>query len=647
MAIGIVSTQLWPQHVTARLGASRHGTRARMPFMASVFASLIGVVVIALCGAAPTAGAPANASATPPASAPRRSSAESGSNAGASGNGTTRLFERFDLDGDNLLNEREVAALLRQLKIQSSTTRSAQGSKAGAASTGHGAGSSASGSGSSSGSSAQQGGGTGGREKGMHDVSLDGETISVGDSEFELLFKQLSNLKHTRDPSKDPRMSLQEDIVFIRDLMYTLAAAVVGGALVSYAKQPSLIGFLVGGMMIGPGGLNAITELVEMETLASVGIALILFSLGIEFSMAEILAVKRVALYGGFMSMLLTVALSIVVVPLLALADNFQEAIVVGLAVWLSSTAVVLQCTSPSDDQRTETARQQPRASSGGAGGGGGGGGGGGCNGVMGSDFATEEAVDGFDAAKSRRVMFALLIFQDVAIGMIIAILPALRGSLSTFTDQVLGSFLRLSVFVVLSLLVAEFLLPLYLEALDRARSNVIFTLGVIVFCLLFAYISERLGLAIELGAFAAGVTISESKHRERVDHAIRNIKDMFASIFFVCIGLMIHWRYFYLNFVRVILMLVFIICSKTLAMGIVIQLFGQLSSRTAWAAALALSQAGEFTFVIASKAQALQLFSGADLRVLNGATALSMLLTPGLVRMARRMAPVKTYSGI
>uniref|UniRef100_A0A7S1TLZ0 EF-hand domain-containing protein n=2 Tax=Erythrolobus australicus TaxID=1077150 RepID=A0A7S1TLZ0_9RHOD len=589
--------------------------------------------------------------------------------AGGGNRSTSRLFKRFDQDGDDLLNEKEVAALLKSLKSTSSlgSPPTIGGMSAVNAGAGFPGGVST---------------GTRERERGTHDVSLDGETLSVGDSEFELLFRQLSNLKHTRDPSKDPRVSLQEDITFIKDLVVVFLAATIGGALSAQVRFPPLVGFLVGGMVVGPGGLNLVTELVEMETLASVGIALVLFSLGCEFSVSELLSVKRVAIYGGVISMAMIVILCAGLTPLLSLTDNVREGIVVGLAISLSSTAVVLQCISiPGHDANGTSANAQsacaatahesivpiPHAHS---------------PVLMGNNSSAKSLANVYgqnypmsargnelsaesshsfeqvsaggpgnveltlDSPKARKVMLALLIFQDVAIGLIVAVLPALKGTMSSFVEDVVGSALRLCVFMILSLLVAEFVLPWILERIDRTRSESLFTISSVLFCLLVAYVSEELGLAIELGAFSAGIMVSESRFRDRVEHSVRSVQDVFAGVFFVAIGMMIHWRYFYLNFFRVVLMLMFILASKCFAMSTVIYLFGSLPTRAAVGAGLALSQAGEFTFVIASKAQALQMFSGPDLRVLNGATALSMLLTPFLVRYARSVARTRAHSG-
>mmetsp|Transcript_13210 Transcript_13210/g.26811 ORF Transcript_13210/g.26811 Transcript_13210/m.26811 type:complete len:493 (-) Transcript_13210:29-1507(-) len=462
----------------------------------------------------------------------------------------------------------------------------------------------------------------------LHDVTVDGESLYVDEHDFELLFKQLSNLKLPKDPSKDPRMSLQEDIVFIQDLVIVIMAAAAGGIAASHFHQPPLIGFIIGGMVVGPGGLGAVTELVEMETLASLGIAFLLFSLGLEFSVSELQSVRRVALFGGLLSMIGIVAISAFVVYSVNLVNSLPEGIALGFAVSLSSTAVVLQCLNIGGNHSTTDSDEKNRKKS--------------PTEVDESlPMSVEEGRHGdipFDSTKCRKVMLAILVFQDVTIGLILALLPTLRGSASAFAEELLGSSLRLGCFGVLSLAMAEFVIPVVLERLDRSRSNDLFTLGVVVLCLLIAYLSERLGLAIELGAFAAGIMMSESRLKERVESSLETIRDLFSAIFFVAIGMMIHWRYFYMNLFKMTLLLVIVLGVKWFVMTLAVYLFGDLSLRTALACGLSIAQAGEFTFVVASKGQSLQLFSVGGARMLNGATAVSMLLTPLLIRYARRL---------
>lgn len=485
------------------------------------------------------------------------------------------------------------------------------------------------------------------RPTGTHDISIDGETFSVGAGEFDMLFKQLSNLKQTKDPSKDPRMTLQEDIIFVKDLVLVFLAATMGGVIATNFRQPPLIGFLLGGMVIGPGGLGVVTELVEVETLASLGIAFLLFSLGIEFSISELQGVRKVVVVGGVTSTVGVVVGTGFFSFVLTLVKSIPEAVALGLAVSLSSTAVVLQCLPGSGH---------------GHGGGHGGGHGSGHGGSYGEGSGSGEAGDdkyghelgspnesqnmsmavknaqgSFDAPRSRKVMLGLLVFQDVMIGLILALLPTLQGSVGQFLEEFLSAMLRLGCFVMLSLIFAEFMLPALSERLDAAKSQEVFTIGIVVFCLAMSYLSEELGLAIELGAFAAGIMLSESRHKARVEDTISSVRSVFSAIFFISVGMMIHWRYFYQGFFKMAVLLVVILGIKTLVMGVVICALGSLPIKTAMACGSAIAQAGEFTFVIASKGQALQLFSASEARMINGATALSMLVTPYIIRYARK----------
>lgn len=538
----------------------------------------------------------------------------------------SRLFEHFDLDNDGLLNEKEVAALLKLLtKKRKDDTNSPQTD----------------------------------RPVGTHDISIDGETISVGQNDFDLLFKQLSNLKQTKDPSKDPRMTLQEDIVFVKDLVIVFLAATIGGVIATNFRQPPLIGFLLGGMTVGPGGFGIVTELVEVETLASLGISFLLFSLGIEFSISELHGVRRVVLLGGLSSTLGVVIITAAFSLILTLVGSIPEAVALGLAVSLSSTAVVLQClpsqqhgssqssarpshpnsinhaaknpSSPSNDQsdsQADMAKYDNPVSANG-------------------ENTSKTPTYAFDSLRSRKVMLGLLVFQDVMIGLILALLPTLRGSLAQFLEEFLSAVLRLGCFVTLSLILAEFVLPVLSELLDAARSQEVFTIGCVVFCLAMSYLSEEMGLAIELGAFAAGIMLSESRFKVRVEDSIQSIRNIFSAVFFVSVGMMIHWRYFYQNFLKMAILLVVILASKTLVMGVVIFALGPLPIRTAIACGSAIAQAGEFTFVVASKGQALQLFSASEARMINGATALSMLATPYIIRYARKFTTGKSNGSL
>mmetsp|Transcript_38626 Transcript_38626/g.152503 ORF Transcript_38626/g.152503 Transcript_38626/m.152503 type:complete len:366 (+) Transcript_38626:839-1936(+) len=356
-------------------------------------------------------------------------------------------------------------------------------------------------------------------------------------------------------------------------------------------------------MLIGPGCLGLVTELVEMETLASLGIAFLLFSLGTEFSLTELQRAKRVAVFGGLTSMFGVSVLTGTLARATGLVKSLPTAIALGLALSLSSTAIVLQCLPKQDSLPTETADGEIT----------------------------------IDDPKARKVVLALLVIQDIMIGLILALLPTLNGTPSEFTKEFMSAFLRLGIFVVLSLIVAEYVLPYALDRLDKSQSQEIFTLGIVGTCLIISYVSERLGLAIELGAFVAGIMMSESKYRDRVEHSVDSIRDVFTSIFFVTIGMMIHFSYFYANFLRMFALLVIIFAVKGFVMTATCYLFGDLPFRASLASGLAISQAGEFTFVVASTGQSLQLFSTSETRMINGATALSMLLTPFLITYMRR----------
>lgn len=352
-----------------------------------------------------------------------------------------------------------------------------------------------------------------------------------------------------------------------------------------------------------------------------------LFALGIEFSISELQGVRRVVIVGGLSSMISIVFFCGLLSQFLGLVRTVPEAIALGLAVSLSSTAVVLQCLpsfGPLDSRNkysssTSDRIAEPRSL---------------------SEDPTALGIFSFDSPRSRKVMLGLLVFQTI--GLILALLPTLRGSFNEFLEECISALLRLGCFITLSLILGEFLLPLLVEPLEAAKSQEVFTIGCVVFCLAMSYVTERMGLAIELGAFSAGLLLSESHHKLRIEESVSSVRSVFSAVFFVSEGMMTHWQYFYQNFMKMAILLVIIPSVKSLVMGAILFFLSGIPLRIALACGASIAQAGEFTFVVTSKCQALQLFSAAEARMLNEATALSMLVTPYVIRLCRKWTRTK-----
>ncbi|PLZ52439.1 cation:proton antiporter, partial [Fischerella thermalis] len=263
---------------------------------------------------------------------------------------------------------------------------------------------------------------------------------------------------------------MQEDFRLIVDLVSVLAVAACGGLLAALLRQPVLLGYLIGGIVIGPTGLGLIKELIQVETLAQFGVAFLLFALGVEFSFAELKKVKAIALGGGGLQITLTIAVTVIVCGLTGFWGALPaKGVFLGAILSLSSTAVVLKCLMERNE--TETPHGQ--------------------------------------------VMLGILVVQDLALGLMLAVLPALHQPGESIVMAVLTALVRIGLFAGGAVIAGKWIIPPLLRMLARTESQELFLLGVVALCLGIALLTEYLGLSIEMGAFVAGLMISEVEYAD------------------------------------------------------------------------------------------------------------------------------------
>ena len=253
------------------------------------------------------------------------------------------------------------------------------------------------------------------------------------------------------------------DLRLIIDLVTVLMAAALGGLLSARLKLPVLLGYILGGMVVGPKGLGLIKEIVQVETLAQLGAAFLLFGLGVEFSLAELRKVQTIALGGGTLQILITVGITTVVSLLIGWVATPVQGIFLGCILSLSSTAVVLR--SLAERNEMETVHGQ--------------------------------------------VSLGILIVQDIALGLMLAVLPAL-DSPQAVGQAVLRALLVTALFAGAAIAFGRWCIPSLLRWVASTESKELFLLCVVVLCLGIALVTESLGLSIEMGAFVAGLMISE-----------------------------------------------------------------------------------------------------------------------------------------
>lgn len=384
---------------------------------------------------------------------------------------------------------------------------------------------------------------------------------------------------------------MQEDFRLIVDLVVVLAAAAGGGLLAALLRQPVLLGYLMGGAIVGPAGLGLVKELIQVETLAQFGAAFLLFALGVEFSFSELKKVQAISLGGGTLQILSTIGVTALISIGVGWVTTPAQGIFLGSILSLSSTAVVLK--SLMERNETET----PHG----------------------------------------RVMLGILVVQDLALGLMLAVLPALDRPSEEIGIAVGLALLKTLMIAGGAIAAGIWVIPRLLRLLARTESRELFLLGVVALCLGIALLTEYLGLSIEMGAFIAGLMISEAEYADQTLAYVEPIRDIFASLFFAAVGMLIDPMFIWVNLELILGLVALTFVGKFLIVAPLVRIF-RYPLRTAIIAGLGLAQIGEFSFVLASKGQALGLVSRRVYLLILGTTAVTLLFTPFVLRFVPRL---------
>ncbi|KAJ0968663.1 hypothetical protein J5N97_025580 [Dioscorea zingiberensis] len=377
---------------------------------------------------------------------------------------------------------------------------------------------------------------------------------------------------------------LQVDLRLISDLVVVIVSATIGGITFSCVGQPVIVGYLLAGSLIGPGGLNFINEMVQVETVAQFGVVFLLFALGLEFSLTKLKVVGPVAVLGGLLQIIIFMLLCGLTAMLCG--ANLSEGIFVGSFLSMSSTAVV-------------------------------------------SKFLVEKSSTN---ALHGQVTVGTLILQDCAVGLLFALLPILGGSSGLFHGimSMAKLLLVLSIFMSVASMLSWSFVPRFLKLMVRlsSQTNELYQLAGVAFCLSLAWCSDKLGLSLELGAFVAGVMISTTDFAQHTLEQVEAIRNLFAALFLASIGMLIHVQFLW-NHVDILLAsVILVVVVKTVVVTVVVKAFGY-GIRTSILVGLSLAQIGEFAFVLLSRASNLHLVEGKMYLLLLGTTALSLVTTP------------------
>jgi monovalent cation:H+ antiporter-2, CPA2 family len=371
----------------------------------------------------------------------------------------------------------------------------------------------------------------------------------------------------------------------LRELILTYALALVLIVALARLRMPPVVALIATGAIAGPGGIRIVRTQEDVQMLAEVGIVLLLFTVGLDFSLGDFRRVWRRVVGAGILQIGVTAA--VVVAIIVAGTDRpIPLGVFAGLFVALSSTAIVIK------------------------------------------ELAGRNQLD----APHGRLVVGILLFQDLCVVALLLLVPILSGQ--TPLDAVPLAIGRALLAMAAVFLVSRFALPLLLGAVARSGRREAFSLAVVVASVGTGWISSLLGTSMALGAFLGGLVLAESEFSHQAHAEIRPIRDLLASLFFVSLGMLIDGAFLASHWPAVIALAGFILLLKAGAAAAALRLVAT-PPRVAVAAAVALSQVGEFSFVFGRSGVDAGLVSASDWQTLLAASIATMIVTPALIGVA------------
>lgn len=371
-------------------------------------------------------------------------------------------------------------------------------------------------------------------------------------------------------------------------IIFGLSAAVI--FVCHRLRIPVIVGYLLTGVLAGPYGFGLVGEIEAVRTLAEVGIVSLLFTIGLEFSFRNLLQFKRSILLGGSLQLLLTIAAVAMIAHRLGHPPG--EAVYIGCLISLSSTAIVLKLLQ----ERAEV--ETPQGGT----------------------------------------ILGILIFQDIIVVPMILLTPFLAGASGGKYEDLLILLAEEIGIVLLVIVAAKWIIPRLFFRITQTRNRELFLISVIVLCLSVAWLTYAVGLSLALGAFLAGLVISESEYGHQALANILPFRDVFTSFFFVSIGMLLNLGFLLQHLGNLLTIALGVLLLKTLTAAMASAWIG-LPLRAVILVGMSLGQVGEFSFILSDVGTRYGLLAGDQYQIFLAISVLTMMMTPFVVAMAPRAA--------
>jgi CPA2 family monovalent cation:H+ antiporter-2 len=382
---------------------------------------------------------------------------------------------------------------------------------------------------------------------------------------------------------------MPHDLPLLKDLLLLLLASVPIAFIFHRLRLPTIVGFMITGVLIGPYGLGLIEDAQAIEVLAEIGVVLLLFTIGLEFSLRRIIEMKRLVMLGGGLQVILTTLLATGIAYLVG--RPVYQAVFFGFLFALSSTAIVLK------------------------------------------SYIDRAEID----APHGRAGVGILLFQDLSIVPMMLMIPILSGREGTSAGRIALTIGIAVAAIAVIIFTARTVVPYLLYHVVRLRSPEVFIISVVLLSIGTSWLTSQFGLSLALGAFIAGMVLSESEYSHQIVADILPFRDVFNSLFFISIGMLLSLSALAADLLTVLAWVGALTLGKALIVLAVVRLLGY-SLRVSMMTAIGLAQVGEFSFILAKAGLPEGLLSSVDYNRFLAASILSMIAAPFLIKAAPRI---------
>jgi len=380
------------------------------------------------------------------------------------------------------------------------------------------------------------------------------------------------------------------EIPLLKEIVVVLGISIVIILAFQKLKVPSILGFLFAGIIVGPSAFNLLSSSHEVELLSEIGIIFLLFIIGIELSFSGLMKIKKTVFIGGGLQVGGTILVTALVA--MALGVEINTAVFLGFLISLSSTAIVVKMLQEKGEIKSPHGK----------------------------------------------VALGILIFQDIIVVPMMLLTPILAGKSDNIGETLLILLAKLIGVGIVVFVLQKYIVPYIFKLVVKSKNRELFILTTIVFCFSVAWLTSSVGLSLALGAFFAGLIISESEYSHQATANVLPFREIFISFFFISVGSLLDLEFFINNVVYILIFVIAVLVIKMLIVGLVALVLKN-QPRTAFMSAFSIFQVGEFSLLLSTVGLQNDLLPDGLYQYFLAVSILTMALTPFVLQKSHNMS--------